>query len=568
MCYKEIDMVLTTHAVVGGAIGRVFMGNPLLAFILGFASHFILDMIPHWDYPLSSKVTDVRETHTMHLRSGWPLIMDISRVSLDFLLGAFLVYFIFPPGGGWWFSSIVWGVLGSVLPDGLQFIYAKWRPPVLRGLQRFHHFIHANYNLNNRPLLGIVLQFILMFLVVVGVKLSLLSAWPPILTSLISSFKLTDALDILIVAGMIYLALIFIRRTKSFFIVNSVIFLFAIYYLSRYFDLTLTRQAFQSILTFFIVIFVIVFQREIRRFFDWLSFSKGWQGALNIPTNDTLTLLARALAEMARKRVGAIIVIPGEDPVDRWLEGGYILDGKLSLPLLLSIFDPTSPGHDGAVLLIGDRVRRFGLHLPLADNMGASGSFGTRHRAAVGITERTDALALVVSEERGTISAVEGGVLKVIDDPAQLLEYLKRFISENLPDDHSQNIWHFLLLKNFWIKLSALVLAAIFWLVLVFQIGVVNQPLAVPLEFRFLPAGLEISDLNTNTVTVTVAGSNRDLLNFKPEQIKVGVDLSSAKAGYQELILDQGSVSVPGYLSVVKIEPRFINFRLVESDNN
>lgn len=561
-------MVLTTHAVVGGAIGRLLPLNPILAFVLAFASHFLLDIIPHWDYPLASKANDNVESHTMRLRSGWPLVVDFSRVGFDFLLGALLVYFIFPPGESWWFSSIAWGVFGAVLPDGLQFVYAKWRPKFLRGLQRFHHFIHAKQNLNNRPLLGITLQLALMLVVVVITKLVLSSSWAPIISSLFTTFHLKDALDVFIVAGLIYLALIFIRRTRSFFIINSVIFLFAIYYLSSYFDLTLTRQAFQSIVTFFIVIFVVVFQREIRRFFEWLTSARSWNGTVTLPSDDTLTLLSRSLMELARKKIGALIVIPGEDPVDRWLEGGNVLEGRLSLPILMSIFDPTSPGHDGAVLLLGDRIRRFGVHLPLADNLNASGGFGTRHRAAVGLTERTDALVLVVSEERGTISAVEGGKLKVVNDPAELLNYLKRFIAENIPEDYHQGIWHFLLVKNFWIKLSALLISFVLWFLLVFQIGVVNQPINVPIEFRFLPADLEIVDLNTNTVTVTVSGRNRDLLNFNPEQIKVAVDLTDADTGYHDAVLTPASVVAPGYLSVVKIEPSYINFRLIKSNAN
>lgn len=560
-------MVLTTHAVVGGAIGRLLAGQPLLAFILAFASHFVLDLIPHWDYPLRSKTVDHHESYSVRFRLGWEMVFDLLGIGADLALGLLLAYVLFPlPAESLWWSSVLWGAVGGILPDGLQFIYSQWRWRILRGLQRFHHFVHAKHNFNHQPWRGAGLQAGLVLLVwAVTYLILLITADAPGVMAVTSTFKLKDALDIFIVASLIYFILIFIRRTRSFFIINSVIFLFALYYLSRYFDLTLTRQAFQSILTFFLVIFVVVFQREIRRFFEWLSLSRRLSSAA-LPSTDALTLLCRAVAELARKRIGAIIVLPGEDPVERYLEGGYSLDGRLSLPLLLSIFDPSSPGHDGAILVVGERVKRFGVHLPLADNLTAASDFGTRHRAAVGITERTDALAVVVSEERGTISVVESGELALINDSAALLERLGRFTVENLPQNYG-GLWHFLLVKNFWTKLSALLLSALLWLILVFPTGVITQDIAVPIEFRFVPEGLVISDLSANSVTVTATGRNRDLLDFDPEQIKVVIDLSGARAGYQGFTIEPAQVNLPSYLSLVKVEPRYIDFNLTAAAN-
>ena len=559
-------MVLTTHAVVGGAIGRLISTNPILAFVVGFLSHFVLDVVPHWDYPLESKTSDTRGVNQLHFRLGWPAVIDFSRIGLDLLIGFFLAYWIFPSASGSWLtSSVAWGAIGAVLPDALQFVYVQWRPRFLSSLQRFHMFVHAKQDFNNRPVLGVILQILVMAVVVLGVKLSISSELGPMINALSEVFKLKDLLDIAIVSVIIYLVLIFISRTKSFFIVNSVILLSVVYYLARYFDLSLTRQAFQSIFTFFLVIFVIVFQREIRRFFEWLAFSRAWQLSGTLPSSDALTLLVRAANELARKRVGAIMVIPGEYPVERLMDVGNLLNGQLSLPLILSIFDASSPGHDGAVLVVGDRIRRFGVHLPLSENVSSSKDFGTRHRAGVGITERTDALAIIVSEERGTISVAENGQLETLSDPAVLLERLKRFVKENEPEENDDNIWHFLLVRNMWTKISAILIAAVLWFVFVFQIGVVNQDIKVPLEFRFVGNGLEVSDLNANNVNLTISGANSDLVNFQPDQIKVTVDLTGEGAGYHELLLDQNNVSLPNYLSLIKIEPRYINFNLKKS---
>jgi uncharacterized protein (TIGR00159 family) len=337
-----------------------------------------------------------------------------------------------------------------------------------------------------------------------------------------------------------------------------------LFYLASLFDLSLIRQAFQSIVTFIIVIFVVVFQREIRRFFDWFSSSATWQlNAPGIVSSDGAALLVRAVTDMAKNKIGAIIVIPGESPVERALEGGQILDGRVSVALLLSIFDPTSPGHDGAVLIEKDRVKRFGVHLPLAEKFAQIKDFGTRHRAAVGITERTDALAIVVSEERGTISVAENGQLEVLSKPEDLLERLHLFIRENRPAEEESS-WHFVLWRNFWIKLAALALATLLWFGLVFQIGVVNKDLEVPVEFRYVPTELMVSDLSTKTVKVTVSGSNHDLLNFKPDSLKIVIDLPPVGPGWQELSISQSNITKPSYLSVLEIKPEKIKFQLVK----
>jgi len=142
-----------------------------------------------------------------------------------------------------------------------------------------------------------------------------------------------------------------------------------------------------------------------------------------------------------------------------------------------------------------------------------------------------------------------------------LLERLKKFVQENITAGPIST-WRFLIMHNFWAKLSALLMAAALWFSLVFQIGVVNREIAVPLEFRFVPAGLTISNLSANTVTVTVAGSNRDLLNLRAEQVKVAVDLSGAESGVRQVTLTRSSVSLPTYLTFVDIKPQNVSFQL------
>ncbi len=281
----------------------------------------------------------------------------------------------------------------------------------------------------------------------------------------LSMVGLKDVIDILIVSLLIYLVFIFIKQTRSYFIFNSFLFLLAIIYFSKGFDLSLTRRLFQPLLTFFIVIFVVVFQREIRRFFDWFSI-----GSTNMTLFRNITLssevsssIVTAVETMAKEKTGAIIVIPGEYPLDDFMEGGFPLNGEVTSTLLLSIFDTGSPGHDGAVVIQDNRIKMFGLHLPLAENYKRYGEFGTRHRAAAGITEHSDAMAIVVSEERGSISVAEHGVLTHILDTEDLHDKVRVFLKENMIETQ-RGVWHYFFFKNFLAKISSVVIASILWL--------------------------------------------------------------------------------------------------------
>src|SRR5437762_2188935 len=155
------------------------------------------------------------------------------------------------------------------------------------------------------------------------------------------NFHPRDFLDVIIVAFFIYVVLIFIKQTRSYFIFNTFLLLFVITYLSRTFDLALSRKLFEPLVAFFAIIFVVVFQREIRRFFKWFVISRD-RLRRKVPELSTTTIseaLTDALIYMAKKRIGALIILSGEYPLDGIVEGGFAVAGEVSMPLLLSIFD-------------------------------------------------------------------------------------------------------------------------------------------------------------------------------------------------------------------------------------
>lgn len=289
-----------------------------------------------------------------------------------------------------------------------------------------------------------------------------------VLQNLRSVFRVADFFDILLVAFLIYLVLILLKRTRSYFVLGGIVLLFVVYSLAHFFHFYLTTLLLQYFFTFLIVILVVVFQRELRNFFEWIFvlglFARRRTRALSPATS---TEIIEAIGYMVERKIGSLIVLPGVQPVDRFLEGGFELEGQVSKNILTSIFDPSSPGHDGAVVIEGDRIKKFGVHLPLAEKFQAYKELGTRHRSALGLSERTDALILAVSEERGTISVAHNGELKVIESVSLLQEKIKKFLAEGEPQKKSLESW---LTQNTQEKLIAFLLALLLWSTLVFPL--------------------------------------------------------------------------------------------------
>lgn len=373
----------------------------------------------------------------------------------------------------------------------------------------------------------------------------------PVIVSTISG---REIVDIILVSLAIYVVLLFVKQTKSYFVLSVSLFLIGLNFFSQNLNLTLTRSILQPLSTLTFIIIAIVFQREIRRFFRWIT--TGQQNIFSRThaiSRAVSAEIAEAALYMAEKRVGGIFVFPGKQEIDDVLEGGQPLGGTITKELLLSIFDTSSPGHDGAVIIENDSIKSFGVHLPLARNYNFRKA-GTRHRAATGITEDTDAIALVVSEERGVISLAKAGTLERIKDENALRALLKKLTgeSENAP----QGFWHYFILGNAKTKLAAFAVAFTMWIVLVTQTGVVKKEFMLPLSFQLLPASYEIDSQDAKAeISVVLQGRSRDITAFDPSKLEVKIDAKNFATGTRSIVITPNMISVPSYLTVVDIEP-------------
>lgn len=233
--------------------------------------------------------------------------------------------------------------------------------------------------------------------------------------------------DVAVVAYLVYQLLLLIRGTRAQQVLVGLALIGVSFLASKLFGLRTLSWILDTFFSSFLVIVIVVFQHDIRRGLSRVG-RRPLFGAIGYGQGAYLVdELTRAAESMAKDRVGAIILVEREADLSELAETGIRVDGRISTALIMQIFTPPGPMHDGAVIVQHGRVTAAAVFLPLTQNPRLDPSLGTRHRAAVGATEEVDAIALVVSEERGQISMAEGGTLTRDLDAAMLRKVLQRY---------------------------------------------------------------------------------------------------------------------------------------------
>jgi diadenylate cyclase len=227
-----------------------------------------------------------------------------------------------------------------------------------------------------------------------------------------AEFGWRDALDVLIVAFLIYQLLLLIRGTHAVQMALGALVLVLVYWVSSLLDLETVNWILRTFLPYVVFGIIVVFQAEIRKALAHLGKTPLLGAFQSEKTEGVIDEVVLAATTLASNKTGAIVVLEREIGLRSYIETGIALDAIVTYDLLISIFNPGTPLHDGAVVIQGNRVAAGACFLPLTTNPQLSRALGSRHRAAIGVTEDTDALALVVSEETGTISLVAGGQIR------------------------------------------------------------------------------------------------------------------------------------------------------------
>ncbi|HEV8439838.1 MAG TPA: diadenylate cyclase CdaA [Methylomirabilota bacterium] len=263
--------------------------------------------------------------------------------------------------------------------------------------------------------------------------------------TVLHTFRLRDAIDILVVAFVLYRVFVMFKETRAVQMLLGLGGLMVASFVARRFELFSTSWLLENFWSFWVLALIVLFQPELRRALAQLGQSRLFQGmalAAREQQSHLLDDVVKAADALAGKRIGALIVLERSTGLRNYAELGVPLDAVVSADLLVSLFLPYSPLHDGAVFIRGDRVAAAGCFLPLSRNTQLGRAMGTRHRAALGLAEETDAVVLVVSEETGRISlAVHGHMETPLDQDSVRLRLVELFSLEEAPAQRRVHWW-------------------------------------------------------------------------------------------------------------------------------
>lgn len=390
-----------------------------------------------------------------------------------------------------------------------------------------------------------------------------------ITTDQLIRFQPRDLLDIIVITIIIYAGIQFLRETRSIPVFIGILSLALLYGFALFFDLPLSQLILRSFFGFFIVVIAIIFEKELRRFFFSFGFFGIARQFLPHPSQTVIETISDAVIKLKQNKTGALIVFPGKDPVEHLLVSGFYLKGEVSEPLLLSIFSTASPGHDGAIIIENNLIERFGVHLPLAENFKMLKEYGLRHRAALGLSENSDALIIAISEEKGIVNIFQKGKFYEIRNRDELLEKLIKFYKgkdsvvrhKNLPS------WF---ISNFLLLASSFVIATGIWFATTSgsQFAVVQREFLVTPEFKNIPSNYVVNDIAPEEIDLLFEGRSVDFETIRPENVRVLVDLSSIKGeGQHQIIISKDNIKLPFNInfSVIKIDPNTIKVDIVKN---
>jgi diadenylate cyclase len=224
-----------------------------------------------------------------------------------------------------------------------------------------------------------------------------------------SGFRQEDLFDVAIVAFIVYRLLNLIRGTRAVQMLIGLGVLTAAFFLSNHFELFTTHWLLSNFFDYFVFIIIVLFQDDLRRALTRMGKNPFLYSAESESQIEMVDEVARAAFQMSKDRIGALLVIERENGLKNFVDTGSKVDARVRAELLYSVFLPESPLHDGAVIINGDRMTAAGCFLPLSKNPDIDRGLGTRHRAAIGLTEETDAVVVLVSEEAGQMHLVQSG---------------------------------------------------------------------------------------------------------------------------------------------------------------
>ena len=372
-------------------------------------------------------------------------------------------------------------------------------------------------------------------------------------------FTWRAVLDILLIAAGIFFLYRTLLRLGTWKIMAGILLALVVFILANALNLKGIEWIYHNVSNVAVLGLIIIFQPELRKVLE---------KAVSVPPhrlkdqNTALqSLIGEALMKLAQERCGALLVFPGKEPINDKISGGYQLNAVPSLPLILSIFDPNSPGHDGAVIIEGSKLTQFGVRLPMSQSARLSEEYGTRHHAAMGLAEQTDSLALVVSEERGKVSIFANAEMRPMRNAEEITRAIVAhqremgFLSrDSAPKIRKRTIFQIA---------ASLIIAVVFWSTLIVaQREIVERVLPVNIDYTSPAEDLVLVGEKANEIKLYLSGPKSDIDNLSTNPPSVKIDLSKMAKGSQTIIITSENLRLPKGVTLLDTSPQQLKLTL------
>jgi uncharacterized protein (TIGR00159 family) len=371
------------------------------------------------------------------------------------------------------------------------------------------------------------------------------------LFSLLATIRWQDVVDVVLNSYILFRLYVLFRGTNVIRVIAGIALLWIFQRLAAGLGLIVTSWAMQGIIAGAALIIIIVFRNEIRNVLQAKNIRAVLWGFPRKTIRTPVDSIVEGVYDLARKRTGALIVLPAKEDIDETIQGGVDWRGLVSREMLISIFWEGNPVHDGAAIISGDRITRVGAILPLSQRDDLPGNYGTRHRAAVGLAEQSDALVIVVSEERGEVVIAKNGDVTAIGDNLSLKQQLRSHLgiaSEMDADARRESME-----LGVAAVVCVLCMAGV-WFSFARGLETLTS-LEVPLEYVNRDSRMQILSASQNTVRLHLSGSGALINSMSLDQVKVKLDLNNAVNGENIFTIANDNIGLPPGVRLNRIEP-------------
>jgi uncharacterized protein (TIGR00159 family) len=377
---------------------------------------------------------------------------------------------------------------------------------------------------------------------------------------LLNLFRWQDGLDILILTFVFYRLYLWLRKKKALRMILAILALPFYYLIAQWIDLPLSVWGLKNLWAVILLVLVVIFQQEIREVLGSITLPTFLFGKPERLPSKRLDKIVEAAFQMVEKGIGGLIVLQGGDDLDEFIHGKTFLDAEINEDMLISIFNPQSPLHDGAVIIWGDRIQYVTALLPVSQSPSFPKEWGTRHRAGVGITEVSDAECIIISEERREVLLAYRGKV----EKKERKDDLKKSLSDlpSISEEKEMEMrWPKKLFNDLPQKALFLFLVCLLW---IFVVGIRQGEISFnpPIEYYSIPQNLEMIGEPPKEIKVRLRGSQKLLSAVNPDHLRVQVDLSNAHSGINQISLSETNINVPSGISVTHFYPRTIKVQL------